>query len=116
MKNSHKLQPKRFSFVWIYVPLFAVLLYAYAGYGGGDPLETSWERVDEEYIPQGDVQEIVEITNQNRSEVTVRRDSLYKYSKVFNERIPKHAPHFYFNVDPESGCEKIPEARKSLPA
>ena len=116
MKNSNKLQPKRFSFVWIYVPLLAVLLYAYAGYGGGDPIETSWERVDEEYIPQGDVQEIVEITNQNRSEVTIRRDSLYKYSKIFNERIPKHAPHFYFNVDPESGWEKISEARKSLPA
>ena len=116
MKNSNKLQPKRFSFVWIYVPLLAVLLYAYAGYNGGDPLETSWERVEEEYIPQGDVQEIVEITNQNRSEVTIRRDSLYKYSKIFNERIPKHAPHFYFNVDPESGWEKISEARKSLPA
>ena len=41
---------------------------------------------------------------------------LFRSSKIFNERIPKHAPHFYFNVDPESGWEKISEARKNLPA
>ena len=116
--RNPKHKPQKFNvLLWIYLPLLAGLGYMYVfGYNGGDPVKTEWYKVKEQMMAQGDVENVLYITNLNRAEVTIKKDSLVKYKNLFGGREPKYAPHFYFivsdNFDPE---QQLEEARLSLP-
>ena len=115
--NNPKAKPPKFNVLWIYLPLLGLLAYMYfVGYQGGDPLKTEWYKVKEEMIPQGDVEKVKFITNVNKAEVTIKKDSLNKYKNQFGGREPKYSPHFYFivsnNFDSE---EQLQQARAELP-
>jgi hypothetical protein len=53
------------------------------GAKGRDPVKTEWYKVKEQMIPAGDVDKITFVTNQNRAEVTIKKDSLKKYKNYF---------------------------------
>ncbi|MBR4088478.1 MAG: AAA family ATPase, partial [Bacteroidales bacterium] len=67
-------------------------------------------------IPQGDVEKITFVTNQNLAEVTIKTDSLSKYKNMFGGREPKFGPHFFFKVSGNFEAEQqFEQARSSLP-
>jgi len=117
-KNPNpKVKPPKFNVMWIYLPLLGLIAYMYfVGYQGGDPVKTEWYKVKEEMIPQGDVEKVKFITNANKAEVTIKKDSLGKYKNLFGGREPKYSPHFYFIVSSNFDSEtQLEEARALLP-
>ncbi len=111
-------KPPRFNTFWIYIPLLAFLGYMWFwGAKGGDPIKTEWYKVKEQMVPAGDVDKITFVTNQNRAEVTIKKDSLKKYKNYFGGRIPKMSPQFFFIVSNNFDSEQqLNAARESLPA
>ncbi len=116
MAKKKKQQPK-FNAVWIYVPLLVMIGYMYFfGANSGDPVKTEWLKVKEQMIPQGDVEKITFVTNQNLAEVTIKTDSLSKYKNMFGGREPKYGPHFFFKVSGNFEAEQqFEQARNSIP-
>ena len=117
-RGKGKSPQPRFNAIWIYVPLLVMIGYMYFfGANGGDPIKTEWYKVKEQMIAQGDVEKVTFITNQNRAEVSIKKDSLGKYKNMFGGREPKYGPHFYFIVSNNFDSEQqLEEARGALPA
>ena len=117
MAKKKKQQQPKFNAVWIYVPLLVMIGYMYFfGANSGDPVKTEWLKVKEQMIPQGDVEKITFVTNQNLAEVTIKTDSLSKYKNMFGGREPKFGPHFFFKVSGNFEAEQhFEQARSSLP-
>lgn len=116
MKNNKfqgKIKPPRLSFSWVYILLILGVLVMYRSYSGGEPVKSEWLKIKENVIPSGDVDKITFISNQNKAEVFIKKDSLYKYKNYFGGREPKFGPHFYFmvskNFDAEKEFEKVRE-------
>ncbi len=106
-----KFWPPKFNIMWIYVILLGAIAYMWTSYDGGEPLKSEWMNVKEEMIEAGDVEKIIYITNQNRAEVFIKKDSLPKYSEKFSGKEPKVGPQFYFlvssNFNPEEQFETV---------
>ena len=117
-QGKGKAPKSRFNPVWIYVPLFIMIGYMWMfGAEGGDPVKTEWLEVKEQMIPGGDVEKITYITNRHEAEVTIKKDSLYKYKNKFGGREPQHGPHFNFKVSENFDSEvQFEQARSVLPA
>lgn len=112
-----KAWPPKFNIIWIYIVLLGAIAYMWSSYDGGEPLKTEWITVKEEMAANGDIEKMVYVSNQNRTEVFIRKDSLHKYSEKFGGKEPKFGPQFYFivssNFNPEEQFETI---RNELPA
>lgn len=115
--KNPKIKPPKFNTAWIYIPLALLIGYMWIfGYKGGDPVKTEWYKVKEQMIPQGDVEKILFVTNLNRAEITIKRDSLGKYKNFFGGREPKYAPQFFFIVSGNFDSEQeLIQAREALP-
>lgn len=112
--QNKKIKPPKFNVIfWIYIPLFAFLIYMvyFGGYQGGDPQETEWYKVKDNMIPQGDVEKITYVVNKDIAEVTIKKDSLKKYVNFFGGKEPKYSPQFVFYIKSE---DALVEARESL--
>lgn len=112
--QNKKIKPPKFNVIfWIYIPLFAFLIYMvyFGGYQGGDPQETEWYKVKDNMIPQGDVEKITYVVNKDIAEVTIKKDSLKKYVNLFGGKEPKYSPQFVFYIKSE---DALVEARESL--
>ena len=118
--NNRRPQPKkpRFNFMWIYFFVILALGFVFRMYGSADPVKTEWLTVKEQMIPAGDVEKVTYITNLQRAEVYIYKDSLSKYvNKYFGGREPSMGPHFFFIVSPNFNAEEnLEEARMALPA
>lgn len=79
-------------------------------YQGGEPVKTEWFTIKEKMIPQGDIEKLVFVTNQNTAEVFIRKDSLYKYKNKFGGKEPKFGPQFYFIVSGNFNLEEQVDA------
>lgn len=112
--QNKKIKPPKFNVIfWIYIPLFAFLIYMVNfGYQGGDPQETEWYKVKDNMISQGDVEKITYVVNKDIAEVTIKKDSLKKYVNLFGDKEPKYSPQFVFYIKSE---DALVEARESLP-
>ncbi len=112
--QNKKIKPPKFNVIfWIYIPLFAFLIYmGYFGYQGGDPQETEWYKVKDNMISQGDVEKITYVVNKDIAEVTIKKDSLKKYVNLFGGQEPKYSPQFVFYIKSD---DALVEARESLP-
>ncbi len=112
--QNKKIKPPKFNVIfWIYIPLFAFLIYmVFGGYQGGDPQETEWYKVKDNMISQGDVEKITYVVNKDIAEVTIKKDSLKKYVNLFGGKEPKYSPQFVFYIKSE---DALVEARESLP-
>jgi len=117
LNNKQKDKKPRFNYSWLYLLIILGLFAFMSNYGSGKPQKTEWFTVKEQMIPQGDVSKITYVTNQQKAEITIKKDSLGKYvNKYFGGRTPKFGPHFYFlvsgNFEPEKEFEEL---RSKLP-
>lgn len=115
--NINRPKPVRFNTFWIYFPLLLFIGYLWFNYQGGDPVKTEWYQIKEKIAPAGDVEKILFVTNENRGEVTLRKDRLEKYKSLFGGRVPKaSSAQLYFQVSKNFDSEKeLIELRNSLP-
>ena len=106
-----KIWPPKFSIIWIYIVLLAAIAYMWSSYDKMDPIKSEWLKVKEEIVVTGDVEKIIYVTNQNRAEVFIKKDSLYKYKELFGGKEPKSGPQFFFivstNFNPEEQFEQV---------
>ncbi len=116
-KPISKMWPPKFNIAWIYVILLGIIAYMWKSYDTPEPLKTEWFKVKETLIPTGDIDKIIYVTNQNRAEVFIKKDSLIKYKEKYAGKQPQKGPHFYFivssNFYPE---EQIESVLQELPA
>lgn len=117
--QNKKIKPPKFNVIfWIYIPLFAFLIYMvyFGGYQGGDPQETEWYKVKDNMISQGDVEKITYVVNKDIAEVTIKKDSLKKYVNLFGGKEPKYSPQFVFYIKSEDAlveaCESLPDEKR----
>lgn len=113
--NNRNNPQKRFRFspYWFYAFLGLLLFSMWFMYGGGGPAETQWSEVRSKMLPQGDVEKIEVITNQNRVEVYLKKDRLGKYEKI-NSR-SEYGPHFYFVIPKDWDADaKVAEAQSDI--
>jgi len=115
-KNISKYWPPKFNIIWIYVIMLAGIVYMWSTYDGGEPVKTEWTKVKEQMIASGDVEKIVFITNMNKAEIFIKKESLGKYKNQFGGKEPKFGPQFYFIVSTNFNAEEQFEAaRTELP-
>lgn len=101
-----KIKPPKFNIIWIYIVLLASIAYMWSTYDGGEPIKSEWLSIKEEMATTGDVQKIIYVTNEQKAEVFIKKDSLYKYKEEFGGKEPKFGPHFYFIVSPNFNPEE----------
>ncbi len=110
-KQFTKMWPPKFNVIWVYIILLGVIAYMWSSYDGGSPVKSEWLKVKEQMIIKGDVEKIIYVTNQNRAEVIIKKDSLFRYVEKFGGKEPKFTPHFYFivssNFNPEEQFEQV---------
>jgi len=116
INRNNKIKQPKFNVMLIYLILLGGIFYMWATYDGGNPLKTEWVEVKEKMAPSGDIEKITFITNMNRAEVYIKKDSLVKYKNKFGGKIPKFAPQFYFVVSTNFNAEEqIDMLRQQLP-
>lgn len=110
-KQFTKIWPPKFNIIWIYIILLGAIAYMWTSYDGGEPVKTEWLNVKNSMVSAGDVEKIVYVTNLNRAEVFIKKDSLFKYKEKFGGKEPKFGPQFYFivssNFNPEEQFESV---------
>ena len=121
-KQNNKRNPKvrvvRINLGWVfYLLLIGFIMWMLLGNSGPQPQKIEWAQV-EEMIKAGDVKEVKYVRNDCRGSVTIRPESLQKYTKLYpGGNPPKSSPHFIFltstKFDPETTFALLNEA---LPA
>ncbi|MEA5005316.1 MAG: ATP-dependent zinc metalloprotease FtsH [Rikenellaceae bacterium] len=115
-KERNKLKLPKFNVLWIYVIMLGGIFYMWTTYDGGDPVKTEWTEVKEKMAPAGDIEKIIFVTNMNRAEVYIKKESITKYKNKFGGKVPKYAPQFYFVVSNNFNAEEqIDMVRQQLP-
>ncbi len=100
---------KRFNPFWIYALMGAIFIYFWITLNSFEPQQIEWQDVKNQMLPDNDVERLAIITNQDRVDVFMRKDSLTKYKERF-EKIPNTGPHFYFINQPDFEVYKTVEA------
>ncbi|MDR3350525.1 MAG: ATP-dependent zinc metalloprotease FtsH [Prevotellaceae bacterium] len=95
--------------VWIWLALGGIFIYFWSSYNTVEPQKAEWQEVKEQMLPAGDVERLSLITNQERVDVYIRKDSLVKYKNRFSV-LPKEGPHFYFISQPDFNVFQTVEA------
>ena len=100
-----QLQPARprFNFMWVYIILFAVMLFYVFMDGGQKPMEMTWDDL-KPMIARGDVEKIVVVKNSGWAEVYLIPNSIEKYAK--NEKyknVPREGVQFTYQI-PDVGA------------
>ncbi|MCL2097585.1 MAG: ATP-dependent zinc metalloprotease FtsH [Bacteroidales bacterium] len=104
--------------MWFYLLIGGFIMYMWVFNNGKSPVQVQWQEVKEQIITSGDVAKLSLITNINRVEVYIKKDSISKYNKKlgFTSDAPKSGPQFYFVVQQYTDAyAKIEEVNNSLP-
>ena len=114
--NNNGRKPN-ISIMWFYLLIGGFIMYMWVFNNGKDPVQVQWQEVKEQMIPAGTVEKISLITNINRVEVYIKKDSLHKYNKKFGySDVPKSGPQFYFIVQQYTDAyAKIEEVNNAMP-
>ena len=97
----------RINLGWIfYILLIGFIGWMLLGNSGPQPQKVEWAQV-EEMIKAGDVKEVKYVRNDFKGSVTIRPESLQKYTSLFpGGNPPKSSPHLFFltsqKFDPET--------------
>ncbi|HPH33427.1 MAG TPA: AAA family ATPase, partial [Chitinophagaceae bacterium] len=101
--NQAPRKGPRFSIYWVYAIIFAVLIGLQL-YG---PLSPSTTEIDQQtfeaILTKGDIQEYKVISNRSLVRISIKLDSLKKYStilkdKAFTGKTPKEGPHMFLKI------------------
>jgi len=104
----------------LYIILLAVIGWMLLGNSSAPAAKIEWGQV-QEMILGGDIKDIHFVRNDYKGNITVRPDSLGKYTSFFAEgKLPKKSPQFYFltssKFDPEKEFDalnaSLPEGAK----
>jgi cell division protease FtsH len=110
--------PRRFNPYWFYALLGLTIVGIYLFNNGGGPVETQWNDVRAQMLPNGDVEKITGVLNNGkieRVEIELKRNRMDNYSEKINVKSNYTGPHFYFKVPSEwDGEAKIAEAQENL--
>lgn len=109
-KKFTNIKPQKFNSLWIILIILTGIAIMWNSYQGGEPVKTEWFTIKEKMIPQGDIEKLVFVTNQNTAEVFIRKDSLYKYKNKFGGKEPMFGPQFYFIVSGNFNLEEQVDA------
>ena len=102
-KNKKKVI--RFNLSWIYLILILGIGYLLMTNGGPGPQKIEWAGV-KQMILDGDVKEIHFVRNDYKGSVTIKPESLGKYSELFpGGQVPPKSPHFNFLVSDKFDAE-----------
>ena len=110
-KKQNKKKVIRVNFSWIYFIVILGIGYLLFQNSGPGPQKIEWAGV-KQMILDGDVKEIHFVRNDYKGSVTMRPESLGKYSDLFPAgQLPAKSPHFTFFVsdkfDPEVEFETL---------
>jgi cell division protease FtsH len=101
---------KGFNPLWIYLFFGAAFFYVWFNYNTFEPVKAEWQEVKEQMLPGHDVERLAIITNKDKVDVYIRKDSLEKYQSRFgNSTPPAKGPHFYFINQSDFGVYKTVE-------
>ena len=102
-KNKKKVI--RFNLSWVYLILILGIGYLLMTNGGPGPQKIEWAGV-KQMILDGDVKEIHFVRNDYKGSVTIKPESLGKYSELFpGGQVPPKSPHFNFLVSDKFDAE-----------
>ena len=102
-KNKKKVI--RFNLSWIYLILILGIGYLLMTNNGPGPQKIEWAGV-KQMILDGDVKEIHFVRNDYKGSVTIKPESLGKYSELFpGGQVPPKSPHFNFLVSDKFDAE-----------
>ena len=96
MSKDKKAKIIRINLSWLYILLVGGIFYLLAKDNGSASIQkTEWARV-QEMVLDGDVKEISFVRNEYKGFVTIRQESLEKYSADFGGKVPARSPHYTF--------------------
>ena len=110
-KKQNKKTIIRFNLSWFYFLVILGIGYLLYSNSGPGPQKIEWAGV-RQMILSGDVKEINFVRNDYKGSITMRPESLGKYSELFpGGQVPSKSPHFYFYVslafDPEAEFDNL---------
>ncbi len=107
----------RINISWLYIFLVGGLFYLmFRDKDAANPQKTEWAEV-REMVLAGDVKEINFIRNEYKGLVTLKGQSLEKYSSDFGGKVPTRSPHYIFLATDHFDAEKeLASLNASLPA
>lgn len=117
MDNKKKVKMVRINISWLYILLVGGLFYLmFRDKDAANPQKTEWAEV-REMVLAGDVKEINFIRNEYKGLVTLKGQSLEKYSSDFGGKVPTRSPHYIFLATDHFDAEKeLASLNASLPA
>ncbi len=117
MDNKKKVKMVRINISWLYILLVAGIFYLmFKDKDAANPQKTEWAEV-REMVLAGDVKEINFIRNEYKGLVTLKGQSLEKYSSDFGGKVPARSPHYTFLATDHFDAEKeLSSLNASLPA
>ena len=110
--KSPKVKVVRINLGWIFYALLIVSIgWMLFSNRGTQPEKLEWAQV-EEMIKSGDVKEVKFVRNDFRGTVSLRPESVQKYSSLYPGGVPpKSSPHFFFltstKFDPEAEFSEL---------
>lgn len=124
-KNNNKSKPSMGSMkpgnkapkinpYWIYgIIIISFLAIQYFTLGGG-PVETNWNEVKTNMLPNNDIKKII-VVNEKEAQIYLKETSYDKYVDKLNNGFtapPKAGPHYFFETGPaESFANNLKEAQ-----
>jgi len=106
-KGPNKVKKYTLNLSWLYIILLVGIIWMmFSGEKGANPQKVEWDEV-KEMVLNGDVKEIAFVRNDYKGEVTIKQDSLEKYSAKFGGYVPKRSPHFNFLVSTSFNAEEM---------
>ena len=117
MDNKKKVKMVRINISWLYILLVGGLFFLmFRDKDAANPQKTEWAEV-REMVLAGDVKEINFIRNEYKGLVTLKGQSLEKYSSDFGGKVPTRSPHYIFLATDHFDAEKeLASLNASLPA
>lgn len=117
MDNKKKVKMVRINISWLYIILVGGLFFLmFRDKDAANPQKTEWAEV-REMVLAGDVKEINFIRNEYKGLVTLKGQSLEKYSSDFGGKVPTRSPHYIFLATDHFDAEKeLASLNASLPA
>ena len=113
-KKNPRIRVVRINLGWVfYILLIGFIGWMLLGNSGPQPQKVEWAQV-EEMVKAGDVKEVKYIRNDYKGSVTIRPESLQKYTELYPGGVPpKSSPHFFFltstKFDPETVFAQLNE-------
>ncbi len=118
-QGNNNIKPPKFNAYWVY-GLFALAIISFGLFNFGDQTQkSSWQKVKNEMIRNGDVERIVVIRNLLEVNVYLKEESVSKYEGLSKNNRPSSlgsGPHYSFPIGSiEQFAEQLSKAQESIP-